>query len=507
MQAAIQTDIEAGRGPADASQYGRPYAGGNQDTDNEGAIDTGDQSVQEDNSGAAPVIGGAIPGEDNSGAAPVMPASPQGGASGQQHFTPNLNPADVPGNMKRIVSYLLGADAAPLQAIDQVGQQVDPQGQMAPGDRNLVGIDQAGDVAKQWQLLQAHRKAFMAKQSFAYAALTGSAQKPADINAAIDAANQAEQHIPDGSNVRFSRSQNGVTATVTMPGTAQPQQIQLTPEQFKQYLDVGNDGQWDKLQQASVPATLQRLSQSTMSKVTGVPDKGPPAGSVVLPEPQPKTNFGKTPSTLNLSGSDEQQPPPEDKTGYGDELEQRAMKVFPGITQNAQRQQWMAAQEEKELERQNKLDVEEKRGTFKVQAADTTGTHREGAADITGKHRENAAATFSKARIEAAKSALQSHIQQQEAIGTRNQRTLQEKALGTILATGGTLNPMQQKMWDQIISATPEPQQAPAPQQRAPAQAAPAKQLSDHDQQAAAWAKANPNDPRAAQIMQKLGAQ
>lgn len=502
MQAAIQTDIEAGRGPADAAQYGRPYAGGNQDTDNEGAIDTGDQSVQEDNSGAAPVMGGAIPGEDNSGAAPVMPASTQGGASDQQHFTPDLNPAHVPGNMKRIVSYLMGSDAVPPQALDQAAQQADPQGQMSPGDRNLVAIDKAAETGGQeaaWKLLQANRVAFNAKQAFARTALHGIQGKPADLNAAVDAANQAEQHIPDGSNVKFARSQNGVTATVTVPGTSQPQQIQLTPEQFDKWLDVGGDGQWDKAHQASVPATLQRLSK--VGAVTGVPYKATsPAGDTQ----RPKTNVGKTPSSLNLSGSDEIPEPAPDTTGYDPQMKARAAKMFPNSIQ--QQDQWITAQEQREAEMQNKVDVAHETGENRIKAARETGMSRERSAQAAAGGRVDAAKLYSGAKLEAAKVANAAKIKQLEQSGANKQEEGQRKLAQTYLVTGQPVPPHLQKYIDNGTDAALATQGG-QPQQRAPAQAAPAKQMSAHDQQAAAWAKANPNDPRAAQIMQKLGAQ
>ena len=45
-----------------------------------------------------------------------------------------------------------------------------------------------------------------------------------------------------------------------------------------------------------------------------------------------------------------------------------------------------------------------------------------------------------------------------------------------------------------------------APGATAPAAAAPATQMSAQDQAAMAWARANPNDPRSAQILSRLGA-
>lgn len=379
----------------------------------EGAIDTSDGGQQ-----AAPAAPQASASMPNMGPPPVAQEAAQdtvgqgmsklgsqigGDISQGMSNVAKSGPANV---MKRIVSYLMGSDAENPAALDQAAAKVDPQGQMSGDDRNIMAIHQAheeGGPEAAWKLMQANRVAYNAKQAFAATALNGINGKPADIAAAAQAATQASQHILDGSSINFTPDQQGgVTATVKMPG-GQPQQISLTPPQFNQWLNVGGDGQWDKvMENGGAPATLQRISQGQ-----GMPLKGPSPGGqgaatvgpsapntragVPAPQaPQPtqggsddtqagpppaQTNFGSTPSTLNLSGNTDQSPPqPPSQSNYGDELEDRSRKIFPNMSQEAQRQQWMAAQEEQQLNRENQVTVATEKGKQATERARVTGT-------------------------------------------------------------------------------------------------------------------------------------
>jgi hypothetical protein len=476
------------------------------DTDDEptGAIDTSSapqaqqaQQAPDDNSGAAPVMG--IP-DDNSGAAPVLPAAQAApGASEPQQGAPppgsaggaNFNAGDVPGNMKKIISYLMGADAAHPNVIDQAAQHADPGGQMSAADRNLIAIDQVADKGgpqAAWPLVQANRVAYNAKTAFAKTALEGSQQKPADIKAAVDAANQAQSHVLDGSNIMFAQTQSGITATVKMPGTTQTQQINLTPQQFGQFLDVGGDGQWDKIMDSGAPATLQRLAQAQPqpSGGTGKMAVGmsaaqrrggqPPAPAPQAPQasqdqeaetpaaPRARSNIGETPSTLNWSGTDAPLNPPDDKTDYGDELEQRAMRMFPGITQQTQRDQWMASQEDKDLDRTNRVDVAAEKGKNDIEKAHiAAGAHVQGA-EATAKARVDAAGLYSGAKRDAALAGIAAKQQQlgQAAQNANSQRAL--KLIQTKIMAGQALAP-NEDAFVQSLPGLAQPQaQRPAAQ-------------------------------------------
>jgi hypothetical protein len=358
-----------------------------------------------DNSGATPVMGGGIVGGDNSGG-PAIPAPAMGAIDTGEGGTPDpslmknsYGPLAGPARgVKSIISYLMGADAMPPEALDGAGKTVDPQGRMNPSERNLMALqharDNGGDEAA-WALMQTNRVSYNAQTAFAKTALEGTAQKPADLMAAIDAANKAQANVLDGSNVEFRPLQGGqaITATVTRPG-APPDQLVLSPQQFAKWLDVGGDGQWDKIMSSGAQQTLHKIvneGPSRGSKSLGdmppMPGQRPQRQPAAAPpvdnsesdaynpsaaENAPKSNFGKTPSSLNLSGSDERSTPVPDQTNYGPELEARAMRMFPSVSQEAERNQWMAGEEARSEGNQVKIDVAAETGKRKEDVARVT---------------------------------------------------------------------------------------------------------------------------------------
>jgi hypothetical protein len=65
--------------------------------------------------------------------------------------------------------------------------------------------------------------------------------------------------------------------------------------------------------------------------------------------PIPKTNVGKTPSSLNLSGDDDIRAPQPDPGAYSPQIEARAWRMFPSADQNEERERWMAEQEQRAI--------------------------------------------------------------------------------------------------------------------------------------------------------------
>jgi hypothetical protein len=213
---------------------------------------------------------------------------------------------------------------------------------------------------------------------FAKAALDGVQGTPPDLGSAVDAANKAQMHMPDGSNVYFTPLpySDGVTAAVSMPGTTKVTAIHLTSDQFKQFVDIGKAGQWDRVHSQGVPATLQSLSRSRPVTSLGQlqpPPKATPASAAApaagssdagtqqggdkkdVSDPTPaRSAFGETAAQGGWIPA---------RTGsYSNELENLALQMFPSVGENRQRMEWMAAREEKKLERQNKLDVARQQG-------------------------------------------------------------------------------------------------------------------------------------------------
>lgn len=450
-------------------------------------------------------IKGAIDTEDNSGAAPVMPVpDDHPGAAGSSSApapaqqrpsdglqaiadagkqTPLEGAKQFPGNVKRIVSYLMGDGGADPAAVESAGRAVDPQGQMSPDDRNVLAVHQAAETQgpeAAWKLVQGHRIAYNAKQAFAKAALEGTPQKPADIRAAVDAANQAGQHILDGSQIQFAPTPNGVTATVKMPGTSQAQQIPLSPQQFARWVDPGGDGQWDKVMEQSAPAALQRIASSGTASVgpSAAQRRGPAAPAAQAPAPanQPQDAMAQAdqgdadPADETKTGKPLKglvQSPSADP-GYGEELENRSKRIFGagaiGPTEAA-RQQWMAAQEEKELERSNKIDVQGARAAGTAEVARITAGGRTEAAGINAEAKLKGWQYASDAKLKAVQAQVASKLQQMENSNANSAQTRALKLVQTKLMTGKELAPAEQAFVDKLPGAAQSSQPTTAPQQ------------------------------------------
>lgn len=520
------------------------------DEDQIGAIDTAADSPAPsaplgDNSGAPPVMS-APP--DNSGAAPVMPS---GGAiqtdtsdAGQQAQAPapaagqgtpaptqgppsnggqsqsgaDFNAAHVPGNVKKIISYLMGSDAVHPQVLDQLAQQVDPDGSMPQGDRNLLALDRVRDTkgdAAAWQVMQANRVAYNAQTAFAKTALMGTQQKPADLNAAIDAANKAQANVLDGSNVHFTQARGGggVTATVSMHGADQPQVIQLSQQAFAKWLDVGGDGQWDKVVSTGAPATLQRLAQTNPVPQAAAPARAQktnwgtgadkykaPAASAPDDDEQPETyeqqqarapdsNAVGTGQPQAMDATEGDQPaisgthdahghyvgaPQPDKTDFGEELEARGAKQFPSVGQAQEKQAWMGAQEQTDLERENKIAVAGETGKAKIRVAEATGRSRENAATTAAGAKVQSSQNYSAARVQAAEVAAQGRDKAALAAGQKSNLHEQMATYRTKQANGIKTTPAEDANYNKLVeSLAPQQQQQAPAQQTAPSQAQP----------------------------------
>ncbi len=440
--------------------------------------------------------------EDNSGAVPVADAgdwqkeaAPTGAIdTGEESTGPNgpiaRNLKAFPGNAKRIISYLMGADAAPPQDVQQLAQQVDPEGQMTPSERNLVAVQKTAEEQgpeAAWKLVQANRVAYNAKQAFGYAALNGTPQKRPDLLAAIDAANQAQSHVLDGSDVQFTPAQGGVTATVKSPD-GQTSQIPLSMDAFRQYLNVGRNGQYDRVMQDTVPATLQKLAGARQqNRIPVTPQRQ--AAAAQQPDMSgtgpvdDQTNFGKTPSTMNLSGNDQVQrggKTPVEESNYGDELEARAMRMFPSASQEAQRNQWMAAEEQRQEGAQNKVDVAKTGAEGKVVAAQVAGQSREKVAETSAAGHQKVAEIKTngwKYASDAKTAAAQIKADQQKAHdgdkAAQQRVETARKAIAIKRQTAETLTPEEKMLEAQMaqggLSASQPQRPAPAPQQQSPA--------------------------------------
>jgi hypothetical protein len=95
--------------------------------------------------------------------------------------------------------------------------------------------------------------------------------------------------------------------------------------------------------------TFQEMADEARNKPEPQPYVIPKGeGDAYVPPPL-KTNIGKTPSSLNLSGDDEIRAPEPYLGAYSPQLEARSRRMFPSGSQEQERQQWMADQEQRAI--------------------------------------------------------------------------------------------------------------------------------------------------------------
>jgi hypothetical protein len=351
--------------------------------------------------------GGSVDDQDTPTIPPIEDASADAGqgqspesspAPQQQSYGPlagaDFNPTHVPGNVKRIAAYLMGADAAPPPVAKKFEQGVKQENPgVSDDDANLLAVHKASELggpAAAWQMVQYNRMAYNAKQSFAKAALNGIDGKAGNAQAAAQAATQAGAHILDGSSTIFTAMPDGsgFTAAVKMPGTNRSVTFQLNPQQMNQWLDTGGHGQWDRVMEDGTPQSLQKLSSqqqadqdqddaqdaapaaaaAPQAKAKGTPPSTSPTETAInmanednqdsdpeAPEANPNagqpTNIGKTPSSLNLGEETQPSTLPPKPHSYGNDLESASQARFPSVSQEGQRQDWMAQQQNQRSER------------------------------------------------------------------------------------------------------------------------------------------------------------
>lgn len=449
------------------------------------AIDTSDLPQGDNEAVGSPQAAPQPQGDDNSITAP-------GPARQGQDMPQDQAPAqgEAPkrfGPLGRIVSYLMGEGAVPPQVLQQAGQQIDPHGQMSQSDRNLMVVEDANKRAgpeAAWKIVQANRVAYNAKQAFGYAALNGNQQKPPDINAAVDAANQAADHVLDGSNVRFAPGQGGVTATVKGPD-GNTQQFNLTPDQFRKYLNVGGDGQYDKqMQQGGIARTLTNITQN-QQRVSSVGALPPLAGA----KPQSAQDQAQDDDQDNEAQAPDTQlgakvngfgPTIDPDSGYSAQLQRRANAMFPpGAASNHERQNWMATQQSAEDALKNKVDIADSNSEARVKAAEVRA---KGGVDTQHVKNEGAVATKElqikgwQYAADAKRAAAQITADQKAAAAGDKaalaRTNMARQAIAVKHQTGKDLTPEETALQAQLTQQGQQAMQG----QRAPTQAAPQRQ-------------------------------
>ena len=364
----------------------------------------------EDDSGALPVVGSDQE-PDNSGALPVVDDQGQQQQQPDEDAPRGRSGLPAPHQMlrtagKSILSYLTGAGAAPPEAAQKfaAGVKAEYPG-ISDDDANVLAVHKAmelGGPDAAWQMVQFNRTAYNAKQSFALAALMGTQGKPADVRAAAQAATQASQHVLDGSRASFTASPDGtVTATVNMPGSNNGVSYKLTPRAFARWLNVGKDGQWDNvMENGGIAGTLSKLSagdqgqgqdqnqRKPLSETYEDDDTDFPVGQTVYRRGSKQgSNFGSTPSTVDLSSGENE------VIRENDDLQTRANRLFPSASQQDQRNAYIAQQMDQAAQGRRQLRQAEARGDAMRDVAGIRGQSQVGAAQARAEGTEHAAAT------------------------------------------------------------------------------------------------------------------
>lgn len=285
-----------------------------------------------------------------------------------------------------IIAYLHGDGAAPPQQVKQVEQSVDPQGSMDPNKRTVAGIQAAaeqGGPDAGFSFIQAHRQQYNAKQSFARAALNGGQGKPPDLNAAVNAANQAYYHVPNGEGVTFATNGQGVTATVNGG-----QHFQLSPQQFDQWLDIGGQGQFDKVYEGGAAKVLGSLGQAQGQQGQGDDQQGAIQDpNDIRPMASPNV-AAQNPQKYRPTPAGYKSPDVPD-AGFDPQTAERSRRMAPGDL--GKQTQLSMTEEARQEGNQNKIDVEKEKGNTQ---RDIWGTRT--------KSNENIAGTRADAYVKAA---------------------------------------------------------------------------------------------------------
>lgn len=120
----------------------------------------------------------------------------------------------------------------------------------------LAAAKQQGGTSLAWRIMQKYRKQYDAGRSFALAALTGSQQKPGNLQASVDAINKVYADVPDGKDVNFKVVGNAIVATVSNSDGTGTKRIPLSVQEYAQFLQ-GRGSQFDHLMDLGVESTLK----------------------------------------------------------------------------------------------------------------------------------------------------------------------------------------------------------------------------------------------------------
>jgi hypothetical protein len=386
--------------------------------------------------------------------------------------------------------------------------------------------DETNGPAAAFAYLQHNRQKYDVTLSHARAALTGTPERPASLDSAIESATKAFVNMPDGADVRFVKDGlGGISALVHDVGAkGGERQYNLTPQQFAGIVDITKDGQFDRVMAMGGVEGL-------LKKYAGGPAIGGEKQQYVgMDGPQYDGHPGARESARNSNRKVQ--------TGYDETLVQAApqyKQLNPNWGEKAERidapirikgsggtpdRTEIGGVDQTPTEQENRLELI--RAKNEGRTAGRGGEKRDRMAEIEARNKgaldrakliEDAKTARAQAgvgsREKLAADRLMEMARNREAANGRNAVSNAERALVGKIVQGQKLTPDEQNYYNQILQGVNRAPTQPQPQGTAPPnpQHAPQKQVPAQYQAAAEWAKANPTDPRAAKIRKLIGAE
>ena len=243
----------------------------------------------------------------------ILPTTSSGDIQGQvKQATSGDQPQQPPQQQPQIDPaaihrHLSGEGAVSKQTYDAYANRADPTSTMMPDARNIATVQKAMEDAgpkAAHGIIQYDRKAWDHEMNLGRLALTQG--KPEDV---VKHLNEAYHYMPDGTHIDWSQNESGgyradvefnTANRKPVPGIDPAgkkqsyQNIELTPEQLHDWVNIGKAGQFDTVYAKSGPNVLQELAKS----------QGTP-----LPQGQPSGQQSQQDQAQQRQGSPQGQPP------------------------------------------------------------------------------------------------------------------------------------------------------------------------------------------------------
>jgi hypothetical protein len=260
---------------------------------------------------------------------------------------------------QKLIAHLKGDDAIDANTNAAINYAVNPDGSLPPVVAKMravqyayqKGLQEDGDPRTAMNLalgvLQHQRKEYDMWRTAAAVKLSQN-----DMGSAVDAANKAFR-APFGDNVNFAQSGGGrITATVTGSKGEVQGSFPMLPAQFEQLMK--SHGKFDTLVQQGLFDTLAALAPSEQQYE---PMSFPRTGGAA-PAPKPAARPQAAPQAQAAQPAQPKRSAFEQAPeGVDQKVWDQSRRIFPMVSQNSQRELWVAQQMEKQGAQSSKESI------------------------------------------------------------------------------------------------------------------------------------------------------